>query len=301
MASFDLNESYGGQLSDNDEYTYELNLNLDAPFVDDNVEGKIIDKEDEGGDGEVEGEGEGDVDDMDNKIFIVNVLSVGMKFNSIEEALQYYQLYDKQLSFGVCKRSSHKNGEDIYHYSFACLKHKKYVIKDCDKSSIPERRRAVVRTECKASITIGYNDFIGTWVVCTINLEHNHDLNPDSSFLIPSYRYIPIRFQKILEYNEDLGMAPKNNIDVVIKSAGGYGKCTFMRRDARNYLDKYIRRKLRAVGGDDAVLLVDYFEKKNWRIEISSFLTNLQMRAVYGIFFGLMGMVGQRTNIFMMC
>jgi hypothetical protein len=76
----------------------------------------------------------------------------------------------------------------------------------------------------------------------------------------------------------------------------------FTRRDARNYLDKYRRRKLRAVGGDDAVLLADYFEKKNnWRIKISSFLINLQMRVVYGIFFGMMDMVGQRTNIFMMC
>jgi hypothetical protein len=72
-----------------------------------------------------------------------------------------------------------------------------------------------------------------------------------------------------------------------------------MRRDARNYLEKYRRRKLRSVGGDDAVLLADYFEKKsNWRIKISSFLTNLQMKAVYGIFFGLMGVVGQCTNIF---
>jgi FAR1 DNA-binding domain len=183
MTSFDLNESYGGQLSDNDEYTYELDLNLDAPFIDDNVEGEIIDREDGGGDGEVEGEGEGEVDDVDNEIFVVNAPSVGMEFDSIEEALLYYQLYGKQLGFGICKRSSHKKGEDIHHCSSACLKHKKSVIKDCDKSSIPERRRAIVGTECKAGITIGDNDFTGTWVVCTINLEHDHDLNPDSFFL----------------------------------------------------------------------------------------------------------------------
>jgi hypothetical protein len=66
----------------------------------------------------------------------------------------------------------------------------------------------------------------------------------------------------MLEYNKDLGMASKDNIDVVIKSVGGYGKCTFTHRDDRNYLDKYRKRKLRAVGGDDAVLLADYFEKK---------------------------------------
>jgi FAR1 DNA-binding domain len=81
--------------------------------------------------------------------------SVRMEFDSIEEALQYYQLYDKQLGFGVFKRSSHKKDEDIYHCSFACLKHKKSVIKDCDQSSIPERHRAVVRTKCKTGIIIG--------------------------------------------------------------------------------------------------------------------------------------------------
>jgi FAR1 DNA-binding domain len=239
---------------------------------------------------------------VDNKIFVVNAPSVGMEFDSIEEALLYYQLYGKQLGFDICKRSSHKKGEDIYHCSSACIKHKKSVIKDCDESSIPERRRAIVGTECKAGITIGDNGFTGTWVVCTINLEYNHDLNPDSSFFIPSYRYIPIRFQKMLEYNEDLGMTLKDNIDVVIKSAGGYGKCTFTRRDARNYLDKFRRKKLRAVGGDDACCLLIILKKNNnWRIKISSFLINLQMMVVYGIFFGMMGVIGQRTNIFMKC
>jgi hypothetical protein len=76
-----------------------------------------------------------------------------------------------------------------------------------------------VKTECKAGITIEDNDFTSIWVVCTVNLEHNHDLSLNSDFLIPSYRYIPIRFQKNLEYNENFGMTPKDNINVVIKNA----------------------------------------------------------------------------------
>lgn len=51
------------------------------------------------------------------------------------------------------------------------------------------------------------------------------------------------------------------NIDRVITNAGGYGKCTFTKRDARNYIYKEKRQKLRAVGGDDAVALTDYFDK----------------------------------------
>jgi hypothetical protein len=51
-----------------------------------------------------------------------------------------------------------------------------------------------------------------------------------------------------LEYNEDQGMAPGDNIEIVFKIAGGYSKGTFTRKDARNHLDKYRRSKLRAIG-----------------------------------------------------
>jgi hypothetical protein len=98
--------------------------------------------------------------------------------------------------------------------------------------------------------------------VCAVNLEHNQDLTTGSSFLILTYRYIPFRYQKILQYNEDQGMLSNDNIDIVIKSVGGFDKCTFTSRDARNHFDKYMRQKLRIVGGDDVVLLADYFEKK---------------------------------------
>jgi hypothetical protein len=143
-----------------------------------------------------------------------------------------------------------------------CNKHKKSKLRDLDEAPILEKKRNVVGTDCKVCITIGDCDVSGKWIVCTVNLVHNHDLTLASSFLIPTYRYISFRYQKILQYNEDQGMLPKDNIDIVIRSAGGYGKCTFTRRDVRNHLDKYKRQKLRAVGGDDAVLLADYFQKK---------------------------------------
>lgn len=48
------------------------------------------------------------------------------------------------------------------------------------------------------------------------------------------------------------------NINLVICNAGGYGKCTFTARDARNYLDQYRREKVKDVRG--AEILMD--EKK---------------------------------------
>jgi zinc finger SWIM domain-containing protein 3 len=124
-----------------------------------------------------------------------------------------------------------------------------------------ERRRAGVGTNCKAFFKVSDSYMTGKWHVCKVNLVHNHDLSPESSFLIPAFRYIPIRYQNMLEYNEDQGMAPGDNIEIVFKIAGGYSKGTFTRKDARNHLDKYRRSKLRAIGGDDAVTLTESFEK----------------------------------------
>ena len=39
------------------------------------------------------------------------------------------------------------------------------------------------------------------------------------------------------------------NIKLVISHAGGYGKCTFSDRDARNHIDTYRRGKLGRVKG----------------------------------------------------
>jgi FAR1 DNA-binding domain len=110
--------------------------------------------------------------------------------------------------------------DDIYHCSFVCNKHKKPKLRDLDESPILKKKRVVVGTNCKVCITIGDYDVSGKWIVCIVNLEHNHVLTPASSFLILTYRYIPFRYQKILQYNEEQDMLPKDNIDIVIRSAG---------------------------------------------------------------------------------
>jgi hypothetical protein len=46
----------------------------------------------------------------ENEKIIVSAPTVGMEFDSIKEALQYFRLYAKQIGFGVYKRSCHKKG-----------------------------------------------------------------------------------------------------------------------------------------------------------------------------------------------
>ena len=153
-------------------------------------------------------------------------------------------------------------GEDIVDYKFACTKYRSVSDKIGDGRPLLERRRPIVSSHCNAFLRIKYCDIIGLWRVCNLSLVHNHDLSPESAFLMPSFRYIPMRHQNMLEYNADQGMTPADNIEMVLKISGGYSKCTFTRKDARNHLDKYKRSKLRALGGHDALTLSSYFESK---------------------------------------
>lgn len=76
--------------------------------------------------------------------------SLGMEFESVEEALSFYKDYARRLGFGVCKRTNHKKGSLIYHYVFSFNKYKKVGEKDCAMPSVLERNRPLVAGECKA-------------------------------------------------------------------------------------------------------------------------------------------------------
>ena len=242
------------------ELTFEWDLNLEPS----NNEGEVLQQTGGSCNGNAEGEGdvEIEVDDTEDEDHELNPPSIGDEFDSVEEAYKYYQLYGKKCGFGVCKRSHHKKrgSTEIHHYTFSCSKFK-MAVTHID-GPVPMKRRGNVGTCCKACIKLGDTDLSGTWVVKNVILEHNHELLPETTFLISGYRYIPNRYQKLLEYNEDQGLLVSVNINLVIKTAGGYMRCPFTRRDAQNHIDRHKRMKLKSIGGNDALLLFEYFSKK---------------------------------------
>jgi hypothetical protein len=108
-------------------------------------------------------------------------------------------------------------------------------------------------------LSVSNSGLLNHWVITKVNVEHNHVLTLDTSYLIITYREIPIDFKKELETNDYDGMPTWLNITTVIKHVGGYGKCPFTRKDARNHIDKYRREKVRRLPGNDSSVLMDYF------------------------------------------
>jgi zinc finger SWIM domain-containing protein 3 len=188
--------------------------------------------------------------------------AVGMEFDSVEEAQDFYKYYGYRKGFGVVKRSNHKKKDACYHYAFSYNKLKKPAERNWDKPHLPDRRHPTLGTNCKTQITISDYDLVNNWVITKVQLEHNHILTPEIADLITTFRVIPSRFKKEPEFNEDEGMRACDNINSVIKHTGGYSNCTFTRKDARNYIDSYRKQKLKSFLGNDATVLMEYFEKK---------------------------------------
>lgn len=213
-------------------------------------------------DGRVEAEiNEGDLtENGDEEFHDLKPPVVDDFFETLEEACQYYELFGKQSGFGVFKRSCHKNKDLSQHYTLACSKCKKP--RTSIEGRMPKRRRVYVGTGCKACIKLRSTEITGGWVVVEVKLEHNHVLQPESAFLISGYRYIPKRLQDLLDYHDEKGLPVSANIDLVMKAAGGYLRCPFTKKDARNHIDKYRRNKLQALGGDDCHLIFEYFQNK---------------------------------------
>lgn len=211
---------------------------------------------------EVEAVVEDELDDMEDEDHELLPPAVGDVFDSIDEARQYYELYAKKIGFAVVKRSIHKKRGTAFvnHVTFACGKCKEPI--RLEDGPVPQRNKGYIGTGCKACVKLGDSDLSGNWVVKKVILGHNHDLVPETAFLIAGFRYIPNQYQRLLEFNEDQGLVVSVNINLVIKTAGGYMRCPFTRRDARNHIDKYKRLKLQSIGGNDAQLLFDYFGVK---------------------------------------
>lgn len=147
----------------------------------------------------------------------------------------------------MCKKITYRNGDAIVGCRFQYIKFREKQEKVKEGECFSERRRPLGNSNCKVFMKIKYFELIESWRLTSFHLEHSHELTPGSVFLIPTYRYIPKRFKDMLEFNSNQGLPAADNIELVLKMAGGYYKGTFTRKDTRNHIDKYKRGKLRVL------------------------------------------------------
>ncbi|XP_042051332.1 protein FAR-RED IMPAIRED RESPONSE 1-like [Salvia splendens] len=100
---------------------------------------------------------------------------------------------------------------------------------------------------CRAHIN-AIKRYSGEWKVTTVELGHNHDLDPNMTALMASHRSLSMRMKRQLEENDIAGIRVCENIRLVEVQSGGPDKLGATPRDCRNFINE--RRRLRLGDGD---------------------------------------------------
>ncbi|KAF6160667.1 hypothetical protein GIB67_019607 [Kingdonia uniflora] len=103
---------------------------------------------------------------------------VGMVFDSIDDACQFYSNYAREMGFGIRRGSSRKSKKDymtVIWREFVCSKegfrHERYKQKEATK----KKKRGETRTGCEAKLVIKLQREKGSWMVSMFVEKHNHE------------------------------------------------------------------------------------------------------------------------------
>ncbi|XP_010245235.1 PREDICTED: protein FAR1-RELATED SEQUENCE 5-like isoform X2 [Nelumbo nucifera] len=207
--------------------------------------------------------------------------SIGMEFESQEEAYVFYNRYAIEMGFSARKSSTRKSQRtgEIIGRCFCCSLQG---YRNASSVRVVERKRLrpESRTGCKAMMSIRRKKG-GRWVVSQVVKEHNHALtSPSKRHKLRSRRKI-IEWE-VLENMRSEGVGTNLIMNFMALEAMGNCNVGFTIRETKNFLSTRRQRELRK--GDVATIL-DYLERQ--QINNPSFFSSIQLDSN-----------GQMTNFF---
>ncbi|KAF7127006.1 hypothetical protein RHSIM_Rhsim11G0039600 [Rhododendron simsii] len=160
-----------------------------------------------------------DMETLEKVVEELKTPTIGMYFETIEEARNYYERYGQENGFWIRTRASSKGrnrSNEITKVLFVCVKEGKYlgkkqqesVVEENDKTDeeeklIPKkkvRRCSTVKCECKAHLRIMHDKWNCKWKVTSFDENHNHQLvTPCKRTKMTSNRNMPKAVKDLTE------------------------------------------------------------------------------------------------------
>ncbi|XP_026459672.1 protein FAR-RED IMPAIRED RESPONSE 1-like [Papaver somniferum] len=177
-----------------------------------------------------------------------------MGFESIDDAWEFYKAFGKATGFPVVKSISVTNAAGhIRSYTFTCARAGK-----CNSvSENTLRPQATIKCGCQANLVLRLYFLVG-YVISQLNLEYNHEKNPENARYFRCNRFINSRVKKQLDLLDQSAGRLCKGYDVCVNEAGGHENMTCSKKDCRNLIDNLRNSRL---GEGDAVVILTYFAK----------------------------------------
>lgn len=124
--------------------------------------------------------------------------TVGMQFDSYDDAYEFYNIYTKKLGFGIRVKNSYKGRNNDEKQSVVlCCCHKGF---NSNIESTQERLGR--RIGCLTMVRIKLGE-LKRWKIIEVKLDHNHETTPSSLRFYRSHKNIDTTVRKKLELHCD--------------------------------------------------------------------------------------------------
>ncbi|XP_056692025.1 protein FAR1-RELATED SEQUENCE 5-like [Spinacia oleracea] len=197
---------------------------------------------------------------------------VGMEFDSVDHAWNFWLEYGGKMGFNVRKHYENNNKDgQVTSRRFLCSKE---VFRLSDKRDhMTTNPRAETRTGCMVRIGIILIKPTGKYRVHEFVSEHNHVLHcPRTSYLLSSQRKITEAQAVEIELADDSGIRPREAHEFIGAHVGGSHNLGYTHRDHKNYLRT---KRQRDYMYGEAGSLLKYFHLQT--IENPSFQYSIQL------------------------
>ncbi|KAI8559418.1 hypothetical protein RHMOL_Rhmol04G0172300 [Rhododendron molle] len=153
-----------------------------------------------------------------------SVPKMEQQFDNLDDVFNFYNNYAKQVGFSVRIHSSKVKDGEIIRKEYVCYKQGKRTPKSSENSEAPTiRRRGIIRTDCRAKLSVVRNNTGEGFVVIQFLEAHNHELtSPRRVHLLPSHRQMSVAARSLTKDLAAANVPPCQQMAILEVQAGGH-------------------------------------------------------------------------------
>ena len=185
---------------------------------------------------------------------------LGQRFKTQEESQQFFNYYSSVAGFSSVIVSSYrtiskKRRNEVTRFTMKCNRHG--TTTEIERENlVPQRQSTVIaRTNCKVEMVASEGQDM--WQITRLNLEHNHELSPDSRFF-RSHKYMSDEEKDLIWTLKRTNNPTRKIVSILAYIRGGYGQLPYNKKAVSNY-GTQINRELE---NTDMMEVVKIFNKK---------------------------------------
>ncbi|XP_058746145.1 protein FAR1-RELATED SEQUENCE 5-like [Vicia villosa] len=169
---------------------------------------------------------------------------VGMEFDSLEKATDFYRLFSKAKGFGIRTRSSKAN-----YCILVCVREGKLPVKSTNDNNVEVKKKcSTMRMGCQASLTISKENNSHMWTVKSYDNNHNHVMaSPKSVSYLRCHKNMNSAAKNLIEKFSEEGL-PTGKVASMFKESD----LAFSNRDCWNHM-RNVRTNNLDIGDAQAV------------------------------------------------